>query len=302
MPRVSVVIPTYNSARYLGAAIDSVFAQTFHDFEVVVVDDGSTDDTESMMSRRFQSVPYVRQPNLGVAKARNTGIEQTSGRYVAFLDADDTWLPAKLERQMTALADAPANRASYGSFIVCSETLTPLTVQRSLQRGRALEDLLLRGNVIGSPGTVLCERSLFSIVGGFDPTLSQCADWDMWIRLATQTEFAYLNEPLVNYRQHGASMSRRPELLERDSLRLLTKGFNLPAVPASLWAQRRRAFARNYMVLAGTYFYAGRYRDFLRCMLRALVLDPRQLEYLGALPARLLRRWRHGVRPVGQWQ
>src|SRR5262249_30613402 len=157
-------------------------------------------------------------------------------------------------------------------------------------------------NVIGNICSVLCERSLFDAVGGFDEELSQCADWDMWIRIATQTDFVYVDEPLVNYRQHGANMSRRPELLERDSLRLLTKGFDLPALPSTVRARRRLAFGRNYMILAGTYFYAQRYADFIRCVLRALPLDPRQIGYLVAYPFRSVRRRYEGTRPIGQWQ
>jgi hypothetical protein len=161
---------------------------------------------------------------------------------------------------------------------------------------------LLRGNVVGNICSVLCERALFAEVGGFDPDLSQCADWDMWIRLATATEFLYLDQPLVNYRQHASNMSRRPDLLERDSLHVLDKGFRLPSVPAALRAQRRAAFGRNYMVLAGTYFHASRYRDSLRCVLRALALEPGQLRYLASFPSRSMRRRVAGTRPVGQWR
>jgi hypothetical protein len=149
---------------------------------------------------------------------------------------------------------------------------------------------------------MVCESSLFSVIGGFDPDLSQGADWDMWIRLATVTEFLYLDEPLVNYRQHASNMSRYPELLERDSLRVLEKGFSLPGVPAAVRAQRRAAFGRNYMVLAGTYFYARHYRDFVRCLLRARPLDPWQVRYLAGFPSRSIRRRLEGTRPVGQWR
>lgn len=298
---VSVVIPTYNSARYIGAAVESVLAQSFTDFEVIVVDDGSTDSTSEVIAKFRSPVRYVRQRNAGVAEARNRGIRESGGYYVAFLDADDTWLSTKLGRQVAALRQSSQYRACYSAYTVCDEALNRLVVQRNLRRGPALEELLLRGNIIGNC-SVLCERALFSVVGGFDSDLSQCADWDMWIRLATVTEFLYLDEPLVNYRQHGSSMSRRPDLLERDSVRVLEKGFSLPAVPAAVLAQRRTALGRNYMVLAGTYFHAGRYRDFLRCVLRTLALDPWQLRYVASFPGRLMQRRFEGTRPVGQWR
>ena len=116
------------------------------------------------------------------------------------------------------------------------------------------------------------------------------------------TEFLYLDEPLVTYRQHSSNMSRDPELLERDSVRVLEKGFSLPGIPASVRARRYAALARNYMVLAGTYFHAGRYRDFLRCAMRAASLDARQLGYLAAFPGRIVRRRVRGGRSVGQWR
>jgi hypothetical protein len=155
-----------------------------------------------------------------------------------------------------------------------------------------LEDLLLIGNTIGTPSTVLCERSLFEEASGFDASLSQCADWEMWIRLAALTDFLYLDEPLVLYRQHDANMSRGIALLERDSLRTLEKGFAMQGLAAPLRARRRAAFARNYMVLAGSYFHGRRYKDFARCAARALTLDIRQASYLMTFPIRLAARLR----------
>jgi glycosyltransferase involved in cell wall biosynthesis len=267
-----------------------------------VVDDGSTDGTEALLSRYGNAIRYLRQENSGVSAARNRGIQESTGRYVAFLDADDTWFREKLDRQVAALETAGQHRACYSAHVICTETLAPLAVQRSLRRGSTLEDLLLRGNVVGSICTVLCDRSLFSITGDFDVSLSQCADWDMWVRLATITEFLYLDEPLVTYRQHGSNMSADPALLERDSTYVLEKAFELPSVPHQVRAARRAAFGRNYMVLAGTYFHAHRYPDFVRCALRAVSLDAGQLGYLTAFPGRLAARWLSGGRAAGQWR
>jgi glycosyltransferase involved in cell wall biosynthesis len=294
MPEVSVVIPTYNTAHYLGEAIDSVLIQSFRDIDILVIDDGSTDETEALMCRYGPPVRYIRQPNGGVAAARNRGIAEARGRYVAFLDADDVWQPQKLERQLAALAKQHSNaRICYTAFIAVTTDLIPLGKHPSQRSGTVLEDLLTLGNVVGTPSTVLVERTLMTEEGGFDPALSQCADWDLWVRLAAVTDFAYVDEPLVGYRQHGNNMSRNAPLLEQDSVRVLEKGFAMPQLPASLRARRALAFARNYMVLAGSYFHAGRYRDFLRCATRAIELDARQLGYLFAFPVRrLLRRLR----------
>ena len=293
IPTVSIIIPSYNSARYLQAAVDSVLNQTYRDIEVLVIDDGSTDDTTSVMARYGSQVRYIRQPNGGVAIARNRGIKESRGKFVAFLDADDTWHPYKLERQLSGLAAHAGRRACYSAFAVATSELTPFAMIRSRRQRSTLEDLLRCGNVVGTPSTVVCERSLFEEAGGFDPALSQCADWDMWVRLAAVTEFLYIDEPLTIYRQHGANMSRSAPLLERDSVRVLEKGFAMPALTDSLRAERRAAFARNYMVLAGTYFHARCYRGFARCAARAVAMDFRQAGYLLAFPFRLATRSRN---------
>jgi len=244
-----------------------------------------------VIKRYSESVRYLRQVNSGVAVARNRGIAESLGRYVAFLDADDTWLPRKLERQMEALAQSKAARASNTDYVMTSSDLKPVAVRRNPRRGSVLEDLLLRGTVVFI-STVVCERSVLDLTGGFDPALSQCADWDLWIRVAAHTDFVGIGEPLANYRQHDRNMSRNASLLERDSLRVLEKGFAMTELPADLRARRSSAFARNYMVLAGTYFHAGDYLGFARCATRAVAMDFRQASYLLSFPARVAMRGR----------
>ena len=292
MPEVSVVIPCFNAAKFLPAAIDSVLSQDFRDVEVLVVDDGSTDGTELLMVGRGSPVRYLRQANAGVSVARNHGIAESRGRLVAFLDADDTWLAGKLSKQVAALDSCPSCRVCYSAFVVVDWELRPLEIRRSVRGASTLESLLTCGNVVGSVCTVVGERSLLTSAGSFDASLSQCADWDLWVRLAASTEFLYLDEPLVTYRQHDRNMSRDARLLEADSLRVLEKGFSLPALPARLQAARRRAFARNDMVLAGTYYRARMWRDFLRCAGRSLSRDPFQAGRLLGYPVRLAARWR----------
>jgi glycosyltransferase involved in cell wall biosynthesis len=290
-PEVSVVIPAYNAESYVGSALDSVFAQTFRDFEVLVVDDGSIDGTAKVVSEYGATVRYIRQANAGVSQARNQGIEASAGRYVAFLDADDTWFPEKLDRQLAHLSRSPQHKACYSALAVVTADMRPIKLSRSKRSGSLLEDLILRGNVIGSGSTVLCERSLFAAVGGFDPALSQCADWDMWIRLATRTDFLYVDEPLVTYRQHASSMSRNAPLYEHDVRLLLDKAFAMP-LSTPVRARRSEGWGRAYMVLAGTYFHAGLYSDFLRCVVRAAWFNPRQTAYLVRYPLRWFARAR----------
>jgi hypothetical protein len=145
-------------------------------------------------------------------------------------------------------------------------------------------------------GTVVCSRKLLDQAGGFDGALSQCADWDMWIRVAALTEFAYLDATLAVYRQHATNMSRDARLLERDSRRVLQKAYANPGLPPGLGHTRRQAFGRMSMACAGTYYQAGLHADFVRALLHALWLSPRQATRLLGYPARVWRR-RGGVAP-----
>jgi glycosyltransferase involved in cell wall biosynthesis len=286
-PRVSVVIPAYNAGAFLPAALASALSQSVSPLEVIVVDDGSTDDTPDIVRRAGPSVRYLRHDRRGVAEARNRGIRESAGDWVALLDADDVWQPTKLARQLDALGRTPGASACHTAFAVVDGQGRKLSVVRRGPEPPTAEGLLMRGNRIGTPSTVICDRGVLLEAGGFDPSLSQCADWDLWIRLATRTTFAYVDEPQVAWRRHEGNMSRDVELLERDSVRVIEK--------LATGGLRRAALASNYVVLAGSYFHAGRVRAAIRCALRAVRLDARQIVPLAAFPYRLVGR-RIGVR------
>jgi glycosyltransferase involved in cell wall biosynthesis len=289
-PLVSVVIPAYNVALYLRQALDSVLAQTFRDIEIVVVDDGSKDDTARILGEYASLVQVIRQDNAGVSLARNRGIAATRGRYVAFLDADDVWYPSKIERQLAALSKDGRWGAAYTGIVAVDQDLRPAAFRGQPRPRARLEDLLFLGNVIGAPSTVLCERSLLDKVGGFDPAFSLCADWDLWIRLATATAFAHVDEPLVLYRRHAGNMSREVPVLEDESVRLLLKAFGQASLPEPLRKRRAEALGRNQMMLAGSYYRLGAYGSACRCGLAALRQEWRQGGRLLAFPWRALRR------------
>jgi glycosyltransferase involved in cell wall biosynthesis len=268
------------------AAVESVLGQTFSDFEIVIVDDGSSDRTSDVLAQYSSRLHYVRQRNAGQAAARNRGIAEGSGTYIAFLDGDDVWTPRKLERQLAPLLNRDDVGVSYCACLVVDEELRTLREYRSRQQRDLSEDLLLEGNVVGIPGAVVVRKELLERVGGFDTGLEYCCDWDLWIRLARHTEFAYIDEPLVCWRQHSRNLTRQVELLERDSVALLQKTLHDPKTPSRLRTRASRVMGRNWMVLAGSYFGVRRYRDFLRCATRAVALDPRQLGRLIRYPPR----------------
>ncbi len=204
-PQVSVVIPTYNRARYVTKAIESVFAQTCTDYEIIVVDDGSTDDTQEVLQAYAGRVQILRQANGGPSAARNAGIRAARGRWVAFLDSDDEWLPEKLAAQMADVADHPEAVAHFtnATFVLSNgQTVGLFDVRRFRARGtphRVFERPLIRviaDEIVVLP-TFLVRRDVLLDAGLFDTGLSIAEDRDLLMRVALAGPWGYRTEPLV---------------------------------------------------------------------------------------------------------
>ena len=221
MPRVSVIIPTYNCARYLGRAIDSASAQTYKDYEILVLDDGSTDDTKDVTMQYGRKVTYLYQQNRGLSAARNHAISKASGELLAYLDADDMWYPEKLERQVAFLDAHQECGMVHSEMSIINEQDEILHVRfyeetkRSVPQGYCLQELLRRCHI--QPVNVVERRSTFDRVGGFDERLLAIEDYLHWIMIAAEGQaVGYLAEPLGKYRWRTGSimMGSKPRLLE----------------------------------------------------------------------------------------
>jgi len=292
---IGVVIPAFNAAGYVGQAIESVLAQTLRPSRIVVVDDGSADETAAIVERFGRAVTCIRQENRGVAAARNRGARASETEWIAFLDADDVWLPTKLQRQQRCLQGSEAALV-YTAVTLVAQDLSPIATARVAGTRDDLEALLLHRDNIPqtSPSTLLVRYSTFAAIGGYDETLSTMADWDLLIRLRLRTSFVQVNEPLVLYRR--GSMSRDVELLERDSTRVLQKAFTVLDIPPSVRRLRRRCVAWNDLVLAGSYLHTGRWGHAVRLAARAVLRDPPLAGRIVGLPYRHLRRGLGGRR------
>lgn len=207
MPQVSVVIPAHNCSRYICQAIDSVLAQTFKDHEIIVVDDGSTDGTARALEPYLSHIHYVYQANRGRSVARNLGIAQATGNFIAFLDADDTWHSSKLELQLAELGRHSEARWIYCMARVMTRDSAPMESDfwpdclgtGVPDRRRAFEALLLcRLEIYTS--TILVQRDLLMNSGGFEEALAVAEDTNLWIRLASVSPPVFLSEVLVSYR------------------------------------------------------------------------------------------------------
>jgi len=201
MPKVSVIIPAYNCERTIAATVDSVLAQTYRDFELIVVDDGSTDGTAAILRGYGSRLTYVYQPNRERAAARNNGIRHATGEYLAFLDADDAWLPHKLERQVEALDRNPHAGLVYSQAYRVDDSGRPLpgVVGRGSAARRIFSDLVLYKAIVPT-ATATVRACCLEQVGSFDESLIYLEDWELWLRLSLAYDVLFIAEPLARYR------------------------------------------------------------------------------------------------------
>jgi len=207
-PLVSVIIPVYNRRRMLVDALRSVAEQTFRDYEVIVVDDGSSEDLSGAWNDLPLDVHYIKIEHSGVAAARNRGLDAAVGRYVAFLDSDDTWMPRHLEAAIATLERDDRFGLAYHPSLEVGPDGTPV------RRGRLVE--YPSGRVVGAlfaydfipTSSVVCRRVLFDRAGRFDSAVVPSEDYDMWLRLSLLCQFAAIPEPLAVRRLHAGGISR----------------------------------------------------------------------------------------------
>jgi glycosyltransferase involved in cell wall biosynthesis len=223
-PRVSVVIPTYNRAHLVSRSIQSVLSQTYQDFEVIVVDDGSTDNTsEAVNSIGDERVNYIRHDvNKGASASRNTGIRAARGELIGFLDSDDEWLPQKLQKQVDRFDIASPNVGLvYGGYVVIDdETKKAIGQVHPEKRGYVFKEVL-KASHPPSPLTPLVKRECFEKVGLFDEDIRFGEDWDMWLRIAEHYEFDFVDEMVAKYHvsRHQVTRDRVSALEELSKFR-----------------------------------------------------------------------------------
>lgn len=199
-PVVSVIIPTYNRENLVKQAITSILRQTFEDFEIIVVDDASLDNTSEVVnSIGDQRIKYFRnQANSGECASRNLGIDMAQGEYIAFLDSDDKWLPEKLEKQLKVFEQCSDKVGVVYTWLRIVDESDRVKYRQPKSNGNIFEDLLF-ANIIGSPSSVMVKRKCLDREIRFDPNLPCCGDWDLWLQLARNHDFACIPEVLVEY-------------------------------------------------------------------------------------------------------
>jgi glycosyltransferase involved in cell wall biosynthesis len=292
--QVTVVIPAYNAAAYIRKAVDSVLAQSYADREIVVVDDGSTDATPTILAAYGEQIRVVRQPNGGLSSARNHGIRLANGAYIAFLDADDYWLPSKLERQIALLQDRP----EVGFCSTATRVENPEGKELSqwncppLQAVSTLRTMFSRLSAIaGSASSVVVRRACQQQAGYFDESLRSLEDIDMWMRFAAIAEYACIDEPLTVILRRADSISRNLDAMRAGALQVLRKNRALldARSQGSFW---QAAYASVLCDYAKWEYRMGRRWQAIRHLLEALSRAPLQRGRMSAalLFAMLTRR------------
>ena len=287
MPKsVSVVIPTYNYGRFIIEAISSVLDQTRPPSEIIVVDDGSMDETAAVVRAFGEAVRYIRQDNAGVCAARNRGASESSSELIAFLDADDRWEPTNLEKQVARFeSDEKIGLVHCAMREFDGETGETIRFYMDgCEEGVAENLLLWEGPLIVVPGAVTVTREAFNHVGGFDPRMKVGEDWDFCYRVARLFKIGFVAEPLVNYRSHDAAAHHNVEDMERGMLLFYEKAF--ATKNAEILKLRRRAYGNFHKVMAGSYLHSGRMGKFLSHTAKSIWMRPGNLEHFLRFPMR----------------
>jgi glycosyltransferase involved in cell wall biosynthesis len=271
----------------LSEAITSALQQTCEPSEIIVVDDGSTDETPEIVKSFGERVTYLRQ-QAGVCAARNLGVANSTGNYIAFLDADDIWEPIKLERQIQRFeADSDVGLVHCGMREF--DSVTGQTVQFHLEGEEGwvahLQLLFERPIINASGSSIVVTRTAFDKVTGFDTQLRNAEDWEFCYRVAKEFKVGYVREPLVQYRNHGVNATKNISEMERSSLIAWRKIFDTD--DETVLAIRRRSFGNLHKVLAGSYLHNRQIDGFVRNLVKSLWYRP---SYLARYPWLLLRR------------
>ncbi|EDX84168.1 glycosyl transferase, group 2 family protein [Synechococcus sp. PCC 7335] len=249
MPLASVIVPVYNGAQTIHATLESVFQQTAQDFELIVIDDGSTDSTLEVVSKfddpRLRVFSYC---NAGVATSRNRGVDHASGKYISFIDADDLWTPKKLALQLEALESTPEAAVAYSwTNYIDQEGRFIDKAQRVDFSGDVYAELLLR-DFLESASNVTIRHQVFLEFGGFDLSLTGAADWDFFLRLAKHYSFVAVPHLGVLYRLLSSSMSANLAIQEKECLTVLDRAYE--QAPPALQPLKQRSLGQLYQYLS----------------------------------------------------
>ncbi len=263
-PFVSVIIPTFNRARYISKSIDSVLNQTYKNFEVIVVDDGSTDNTENVIKKYGNQVQYCYKKNGGVASARNLGIKSAKGTYIAFLDSDDFWEKDKLRLQMELAGSEPDVGLVYSDIYIFNEhgiIETKKERVKNFHRGYVFKELFVKPFI--PTCSVIAKKECFEDVGLFDEKFNGGEDGDMWLRISQKYQIDYIDRSLANFREDTeGSLGKNQIKMLKDAIEYRKKALReKPELVKVFYLDARKTMARLHCRLGEVYSDNRKYQE-----------------------------------------
>lgn len=290
---VSVIVPVYNRATLVGQAFDSILAQTYGNLEIIAINDGSTDNSLSVLKEYEQRWPakfhIIDQPNQGQVAARNNGVQAARGKFIAFLDSDDRWLPKKLEWQLPKFTSDVGLVYCAVEFIDGEgEVVGTEQLDNSLQ-GNIYSQLLIKNRMTG--GTVVVRKNVLEDVGLFDPEFKAAENWDLWIRICKKYYAALVDKPLVQYRVHPDNMSKDFELMLAAKKNIMDKHCDRQSSDSMIAKSSALAEADYFYRLGVHQFSTERYGDALASFWRVNAIEPFYEDSLVRMARCLIGRW-----------
>jgi glycosyltransferase involved in cell wall biosynthesis len=289
-PRVSVIITAYNSASLISETLQSVYRQTYQNIEVIVADDGSTDNTKALIEEKFPETKYYWKPNGGQPSARNLGISHATGELIAFVDSDDVWEPEKISRQVDEFRKAPDLMWCYCDCLEFEGAPSNVTGRFSSMSqphdGEILETLFIH-NFITSP-TIMLRRSVIEEIGTWDEKVQRAEDWNMWLRIAAHFPIKYISEPLAFYRRHADNKRSKISLDQYLESHLQVYNNVLSANRERLYHLRHRALSNIYYKLGLSAIKACNRRKAISYLMIAIRHQPFRIRLYAFLLSLLL--------------
>jgi glycosyltransferase involved in cell wall biosynthesis len=267
-------------------AIDSALNQTYKDIEIIVVDDGSTDNTQELLVQRYRdTIRYFYQENGGVACARNTGMKESRGEYIAFLDSDDTWMPAKLEEQMKVFQSDAAVGLVYCGYTTLDRDGEIAGQFKPICKGMIYYDLML-GNQMGTSSVVI-KKECVEQIGFFQGRYSPAEDYAYWIRISRKYKVDFVEDPLVRYVTHDQGLSQNTRAMEQAVMRILDDHWKENRLDENLM---HKSYSNNCVILAWNYYQNGDIDSFKRLLHLALTHCPTQKLFIHGADAQQKER------------
>jgi glycosyltransferase involved in cell wall biosynthesis len=296
MLTISAIIPAYNYAEYIQHTINSVLSQTYPIKEIIVVNDGSTDNTAKVLANYGDRIQVITQKNQGLSAAKNVGANHATGDLLAFLDADDIWLPHKLERQVDRFIVEPNLGLVHCGLEIIDATGCVIDRQVNGLEGWVVKEMLKlsRPVILGGGSGAVIPRNTFLSIGDFDPRVSVSHDWDMYYRIARSQKVGFVPEVLLQYRVHGQNMHSNVRKMERDMLLCFSKAFENENL-SEIKNLRRQAYGNLHRMLAGSFFQDKQHLSFGSHLLKSLWLTPENFLYFIDFPRRWWQRKKIGA-------